>query len=243
MKDHKTLGKKGIWILVGVCAGIGVLCFIFFWLLPTLFRKWISAKAIEAFLSRYSGLKGMAYLALLQALQVLSIFLPGAAVQIAGGLVYGTWKSFIICLISFVGTNISVFVLARKGHDLVDRPDTKLARRAQKVLDWINSSDPFFMSMLAYMMPGIPNGFVPYAAMKTNVSLRKFSLAVFLGSLIQIFIMCSIGSRIMSGDFGVSFALVIGSLALIFILYKMKDRILQFAQKNRAARIQNTVKK
>ena len=229
--------------MVGVCAGIGVLCFIFFWLLPTLFRKWITTKSIEGFLSRYSGFRGMAYLALLQALQVLSIFLPGAAVQIAGGLVYGTWKSFAICLVSFVGTNVGVFILARKGHDLVDRPDTKLARRAQRVLDWINSSDPFFMSMLAYMMPGIPNGFVPYAAMKTNVSLRKFSLAVFMGSLIQIFIMCSIGSRIMSGDFGVSFALVIGSLALIFVLYKTKDRILQLAQKVRTVRMPGTSKK
>lgn len=243
MKEHKKLSKKGIWILVGVCAGIGVLCFIFFWLLPTLFRKWITTKSIEGFLSRYSGFRGMAYLALLQALQVLSIFLPGAAVQIAGGLVYGTWKSFAICLVSFVGTNVGVFILARKGHDLVDRPDTKLARRAQRVLDWINSSDPFFMSMLAYMMPGIPNGFVPYAAMKTNVSLRKFSLAVFMGSLIQIFIMCSIGSRIMSGDFGVSFALVIGSLALIFVLYKTKDRILQLAQKVRTVRMPGTSKK
>lgn len=243
MKKHKKLSKKGIWILIGICAGIGVLCLIFFWLLPTLFRRWISTKSIEGFLSRYSGLRGMAYLALLQALQVLSIFLPGAAVQIAGGLVYGTWKSFVICLISFVGTNVGVFILARKGHDLVDRPDTKLARRAQRVLDWINSSDPFFMSMLAYMMPGIPNGFVPYAAMKTNVSLRKFSLAVFLGSLVQIFIMCSIGSRIMSGDFGISFALVIGSLALIFVLYKTKDHILQFIQKARAARMPGTSKK
>lgn len=232
MEKHN---KKNIWIAIGVCTGIGLLCFVFFWLLPTIFQNWISEESIESFLSRCSGAKGMAYLALFQAIQVLSIFLPGAFVQIAGGLVYGTFKSFVICLFSFVATNVGVFALSRKQHSLTSRPNSKRAHKIQKVLDWINSSDPFFMCMLAYMMPGIPNGFVPYAAVRTKITLRKFSLAVLLGSLIQIFVMCSIGSRIMSGEFGISFALVIGSLALIFILYKSKNRILQWVQKNRQA--------
>jgi uncharacterized membrane protein YdjX (TVP38/TMEM64 family) len=223
--------KKKIWILAGLCAGIGFLCFTFFWLLPTVFQKWVSETAIESFLSRYSGWTGMGYLALFQAAQVLSIFLPGAAVQIAGGLVYGTAKSFFICLASFVGTNMGVFALARTHHNLMSRPGSKRNRNMQKVLDWINSSDPFFMCMLAYMMPGIPNGFIPYAAVRTEVTLRKFFLSVLFGSLFQIFVMCSIGGRIMSGDFEVSFFLVIGSLALIFILYKTKDGILSFLKK------------
>ena len=75
------------------------------------------------------------------------------------------------------------------------------------------------------MMPGIPNGFVPYAASHTKITVRQFSVAVFLGSLIQIFIMCSIGSRIMSGDYAVSFFLVLAMLGLIFLLYRVKNRL------------------
>lgn len=228
---EKRYSKK-LWIILGLTAGIGVLCFIFFWLLPTLFQKWISEEDIEAFLAGKSGWRGLFYLVLFQAAQVLSVFFPGAAVQIAGGLVFGTLKSFSACLVSFVATNVGVFALARRHQDRLVRTDTKRGRKVQKVLDWINSSDPFFMCMLAYMMPGIPNGFVPYAAVHTKISLRQFSISVSLGSLIQILIMCSIGSRIMSGDFAVSFLLVLGSLALIFVLYRFKEWIIAFAQKH-----------
>jgi uncharacterized membrane protein YdjX (TVP38/TMEM64 family) len=224
--------KRNFWIIFGVAVGIAVLCLIFFWLLPTLFREWISEEDIERFLAGKAGWKGVIYLALFQAAQVLSVFFPGAAVQIAGGLVFGTLRSFLICMISFVGANVCVFALARRHQDRMVRTDTKRGRRVQKVLDWINSSDPAFMTMLAYMMPGIPNGFVPYAAVHTKITLRQFSLSVFLGSLIQIFIMCSIGSRIMAGDFTISFFLVLGSLALIFFLYKGKGWIIDFVQKH-----------
>ena len=230
---HKR--KRNIWLILALAAGIGVLCFIFFWLLPTLFEKWISEEDIEAFLAEKTGWKGLCYLVLFQAAQVVSVFFPGAAVQIAGGLVFGTLKSFLVCLVSFVSTNIGVFALSRRRRDRSMRTDTKRGRKVQKVLDWINSSDPSFMCMLAYMMPGIPNGFVPYAAARTKVSLRQFSVSVFLGSLIQILIMCSIGSRIMSGDFAFSFFLVLGSLGLIFVLYALKDRIIAFAQRYRKA--------
>jgi len=221
---------KKIWIIVGVSAGIGVLCFIFFWLLPTLFQRWISEEDIEHFLAGKSGWKSLLYLALFQAAQVVSVFFPGMCVQIAGGLVVGTLKSFLVCLVSFVLTNVAVFSLSRHRQDRVASADTKRGRKVQKVLDWINSSDPGFMCMLAYMMPGVPNGFVPYAAARTSVTLRKFAVSVFLGSLIQIFIMCSIGSRIMAGDFTVSFFMVLGSIALIFILYRYKDRLIAIRQ-------------
>jgi len=228
MKDKR---RRKIWITIGIAAGIGVLCFIFFWLLPTLFQKWITEEDIETFLADKSGWKGVVYLALFQAAQVLSVFFPGMVVQIAGGLVFGTLKSFAVCLISFVSTNVGVFALARRRQRRSPRAQVGRSRRVQKVFDWINSSDPGFMCMLAYMMPGIPNGFVPYAAVHTDVTLRHFAGAVSLGSLIQIFIMCSIGSRIMSGDYAVSFFLTLGSIALIFILYKGKDRLIAFRQK------------
>lgn len=230
MKNNR---KKNIWITIGICAGIGVLLFVFFWLLPTLFQKWISEEDIERFLSGTSGWQGLVYLAVFQAAQVLSVFFPGMAVQIAGGLVFGIWKSYLICLLSFVATNVAVFALARRRNAHPINPETKRGRRVQKVLDWINSSDPAFMCMLAYMMPAIPNGFVPYAAVHTKVTLRRFALSVFIGSLFQIFIMCSIGSRIMAGDFTASFFLVLGSIGLIVLLYKTKDRLIVYRQKRR----------
>jgi hypothetical protein len=48
--------------------------------------------------------------------------------------------------------------------------------------------------------------------------------------------MCAVGSRIMSGDFAVSFFLVLGSLALIFVLYLTKSRLVGYIQRRRQAR-------
>lgn len=228
--------KKKLWIILGISLGIGLLCVFFFWFLPAIFQKWVSAEKIESFLEQKAGYRGLVFLALFQAAQVLSIFFPGAAVQIAGGLVYGAIRSYFVCLISFVLTNLMVFAIARFRNSRMARPGAKINRKLQKVLDWINSSDPLFMVMLAYMMPGIPNGFVPYAASHTKITARQFFLSVSLGSLIQIFIMCSIGSRIMSGDYVVSFFLVLAMLGLIFLLYRLKGRLIgifEQYQKNR----------
>lgn len=235
--------KKKLWIILAVSLGIGFLCFSFFWLLPSIFEKWVSEETIESFLKQNVGGRGMIFLALFQSAQVLSIFFPGAAVQIAGGLVYGTVRSFLICLSAFVLTNIAVFSVARYRNGHMARPGGKNSRKLQKVLDWINSSDPFFMVLLAYMMPGIPNGFVPYAASHTQITARQFSTAVFLGSLIQIYIMCSVGSRIMSGDYAISFFLVLAMLGLTLLLYLLKSRLVGVYEQHQKKKGHSTAEK
>ncbi len=182
--------------------------------------------ALEEFLQGHSIASGIFCLVMLQAFQVISIFIPGAAIQIAGGFVYGVWLSFLVCHLSFVFTNSLVFYLAKRGINPISRLIAKDNKHVKKVTRWIDSSNPAFMIMLAYMMPGVPNGFVPFAAMHTNISVRRFALAAYIGSLVQIFVMCYVGSELMTGDYIVSAALVVVSIIAIIILYKNKNAIL-----------------
>lgn len=225
-------------ICIGIAAGLGVavlLYFAFFKFIPALSSP-ENEEAIESFLAGRSRLGGLICLALLQILQVVSIFFPGAPIQIAGGLVYGTLESFLVCHLSFLFANVAVFYLARRRISLLGRILARHDDKMKKVTDWLNSSDPAYMSALAYMLPGIPNGFVPYAAMHTNMRAKSFAVSVWLGSLLQIFIMCSVGSQIMNGNYLLSVLMIVGMLVLILILYLNKERVIRLLQARRDRR-------
>jgi uncharacterized membrane protein YdjX (TVP38/TMEM64 family) len=185
---------------------------------------------IADYLNRENDLQGMISLGVLQILQVISIFFPGAPIQIAGGLIYGTWKSFLICLVSFTFSNTLVFYLSRSNIGLIRKFLPGNSKSMTKLSSWINSSDPKFMSMLAYMLPGIPNGFIPHVASKTNISTASFSLSVLEGSFFQIFMMCAIGHQLIKGEWILSVLLFIIMIAMIIILYTNKSRIIQMRQ-------------
>ena len=99
--------------------------------------------------------------------------------------------------------------------------------------EWINSSSPAFMSMLAYMMPGLPNGFVPYIAAKTDITLLRFGISVYLGSLPQIFLMCIIGHKLLKGDYFASIIMVVATLIVIVLLYIFRFKIINFVRNYR----------
>lgn len=189
-------------------------------------------EVIENYLKSENGIRGLFSLAAFQILQVISIFFPGAPIQIAGGLIYGTWKSFAVCIVSFVFANTMVFYLRRRNtNGILSRFLSTDSKRFQKVSTWLNSSDPGFMSMLAYMLPGIPNGFVPYVAARTNITTSHFAFSVFLGSIFQIFLMCWIGSQLIQGNWIFSAILVIVMIAVIVILFLNKNRIIALRQR------------
>ncbi|MBO5565155.1 MAG: hypothetical protein J5935_06030 [Lachnospiraceae bacterium] len=48
--------------------------------------------------------------------QVISIVVPGIAVQIAAGIIYAWWKAFFACYIGFVCGHALVFFIVRRIH-------------------------------------------------------------------------------------------------------------------------------
>ena len=178
---------------------------------------------IEAFLAQSGKLKGIIYLFLLQAIQVISIVLPGAPIEIAGGLAYGFWRSFITCHLSFVLTNLAIFCLGRKM-----KSDFIGDKESGKVRKFLQSGDPFVMLILCFMFPVVPNGIIPYAASAMRISAPKYFLSVFLGSSVQIFIMCAIGRQILSRNYLFIAVIIILDFIAMFILYTQREKINAF---------------
>lgn len=99
-------------------------------------------------------------------------------------------------------------------------------------LDFIlQSESPLYMTVIAFMVPVLPNGIIPYIAAKTNMSVKRFTLAAYVGSFVPFFIMAAVGDKIMEGSF-VTAAVLFGSLfAAVFLLFKFRDVVLIFLKK------------
>ncbi len=239
IQDEKEARKQKLLfifsIILIVVIAILLVAFICRTLFPGLdqmFKDGYDEEKVEDFLRHEAGWKGMVALALLQFIQVVSIFIAGAPIQIAGGMIYGFWISFLITHITFVATNWLVFSIARKHNEQATKIISFSSKKAKKVTKWLNSSNPAYMCMLAYMMPGIPNGIVPYVAEKTDITNREFFMAVYLGSFGQIFAACFIGRRILEGDIFWTIAVIIIMILIIVILYRLKNPIIAWINKH-----------
>ncbi len=183
--------------------------------------------AIEEFLSESGIIKGLIYLFLLQAIQVVSIVLPGAPIEIAGGMAYGFLRSFIVCHLSFVFTNLLIFLLGRKMKaDFIDD------KEAGKIRTFLQSGDPFVMLILCFMLPVVPNGIIPYAASATRISAAKYFLSVFLGSSVQILMMCAVGRKVLTHDYLFMAIMVIADFIAMFFIYRNRVKINDFVSKH-----------
>ena len=178
------------------------------------------SQKIADYLAQETGIKGVIAVILLQAVQIASIVMPGMAIQVAAGLIYGWLKGFLMCYIGFVVSNLLVFLFARKmGSDRIR--DVSMGRTAQWLLEKLNGANPKFMVVVANMVPAIPNGIIPYIAARTDITAIDYVKAVAMGSWLQILLSCLAGQFIISGKWLYTVLTVVFQfVVLIIILWK-----------------------
>ena len=181
--------------------------------------------AIEAFLGDSDRTTGLILLGLLQCIQVVSIFIPTAPIQIAGGMVCGALRAYLVCQIVYVLTNAAVFTAVRRFSGLNELLGNSSRERVQKTLRFLNQGDPFVTVMLLCLIPLIPNGFIPYAASQMEMRLKSFTGAVLLGSCYPIASLVLAGNFILTGDYAVSALLIVLNVTVLAIVYKNRAKI------------------
>ena len=153
---------------------------------------------IADYLAQETGIKGVIAVILLQAIQVASIVMPGMAIQVAAGLIYGWLEGFLMCYFGFVVSNLLVFMFARRmGSGRIK--DVSMGRMSQWLMERLDGSKPQFMVVIASMVPAVPNGVIPYIAAKTQITAREYVTAVAMGSWLQILTSCMAGQFIIEG--------------------------------------------
>ena len=192
--------RKNKWVRIGIVAGIVVMLVLFTVqlfgpMLPKIihYMRANDEEAMAVYLEEQGAWRGLISLFLLSIIQVISVVFPGIIIQFTGGMIYAWWKSFLFCYTGFVTGNALVFIFAR-----IFRQGMKLnQKKSGWIISTVNKYNPAFVFSLACLVPGIPNGSIPYAAAASAISTREFVIAVAITSWIQILSNCIAGHFLM----------------------------------------------
>ena len=153
---------------------------------------WISDRETVAASMENMGMWGPLVLCMLFILQVFLAFIPGQALMVACGYLYGFWGGFLLSWLSLAVGGEAAFVLARRyGRSFAENwisPDV-LAR-------WDKSAENQGVGFytLSLVMPLIPNDAMCYVAGLGKISHHRFSLANLLGRGIACVFMSWLGA-------------------------------------------------
>jgi len=140
---------------------------------------WFSDRDAVTSSMQHAGLWGPVVLFVLFVLQVFLAFIPGQALMVACGYLYGFWGGFLLSWLSLVAGGEAAFMLARKyGRSFAEK------WIAQDVLArWDRTAQGqgvgFFAMML--LMPLAPNDAMCYVAGLGKISRSRFFVANMLG--------------------------------------------------------------
>jgi uncharacterized membrane protein YdjX (TVP38/TMEM64 family) len=141
--------------------------------------RWFSDRDAVTTSMHQLGAWGPAVLFVLFVLQVFLAFIPGQALMVATGFLYGFWSGFLVSWLSLVIGGELAFALARRyGRTFAARwisPDV-LAR-------WDKSANGQGIAFFAVtlFMPLVPNDAMCYVAGLGKISRIRFSIANLLG--------------------------------------------------------------
>ncbi len=126
-----------------------------------------------------AGIWGPATLFILFVLQVFLAFIPGQALMVACGYLYGFWGGFLLSWLSLAAGGELAFVLARR----YGRPFAERWISPEVLARWDKAAQGqgigFFATML--VMPLVPNDAMCYVAGLGTISRRRFVIANLLG--------------------------------------------------------------
>jgi len=167
---------------------------------------------------REAGMWGPATLAILFILQVFLAFIPGQALMVACGYLYGFWGGFLLSWLSLVAGGELAYILARKQG----RPFAEKWISPNVLSRWDKAARGqgigFFFVML--VMPLVPNDAMCYVAGLGTISHRRFAIANLLGRGLACIITSAAGA--LGGNLSVQgWAAIIGVFFIIGIAWQI----------------------
>lgn len=228
MNEKKGFFQKYGRLLIFIC--LVILAVILVWeafgdTVPTYIRllREGDQDAIKAYIAEESTWRGIFTIIALSALQVVSIVLPGFAIQIAAGAIYGWWRSLLMCYLGFNLGNVIVFLVARRMGSEIRGFAPKRKNSASWVKDKMKTTRPSFVVALLNLIPLIPNGIIPYMAAGSSISFTGFLGAIMVSSWLQILFNCLAGEFLKNGQYGFM-VLAIGVQILLVIIVTLKRK-------------------
>ncbi len=225
--DFKTLAVRVLLLMALLCIAFVPIFFIFQRIDGNLWSALCSGnqQKIVTEVQKYDNQWGIIIILILQVVQDISIVIPSAPIHIAAGIVLGTWKGFLVCHIGDMLYNMCIFILYRKIKKYVDKiaPFEDSSRTVKFLKD---GRSPTYMVVMACILPAIPNGFIPYAAVNAKVRARYYFFAILIGPAIPTLVLTLLGDIIFQGNWLLFVILVAISFIGVFFLIKFQNQVI-----------------
>lgn len=198
------------------------------------------AEDIQAYLQAEGPKRSIVCVALLQVLQVWSIFISGMPLQVAAGVVLGTLRGFVVChFFSTFALTASLVVWRKLGSRLENW--LALSDKNLRMIAWFRglNSPPRYVIVLSGMIPVMPKGLVPVMAAKMDITVRQFAFAIWLGTLPNVFLCCAIGNALINGHWMTSAAYILCMFGLVALLWIFMKPVLRVLRRIRTFRVEN----
>lgn len=229
--DYKQLLVQAVLIVIIMGVFSVPIYFIFRYVDSNLWDALVSGDtdAMVAAISQYDNIFGVIIVAILQVVQDLVIIVPSAAVHLVAGMVLGTAKGFWVCHIADVACNMFIFFVYAKLKKYVDKFIT--FDESNKTVQMINQGkSKTYMIVLVCLLPAVPNGCIPYAAVNAGLSLGSYTLAVTIGCAVPTIVVVAIGASIMTLNWFLMTVLIAISFIGVFILLRYQHHILKLVE-------------
>jgi len=196
--------------------------------------------ALEACLEGQSKTYSACLLWLLSFVQVISIVLPSLPIQLAAGIVLGSWLGAAVCLSGSVLSHMTVFFLAKHAKKQLNALADS-SPRMRKMLGTLSvRRNRTYYTVMVLLAPGLPNGIIPYAAANSGIAPSRYLLALLIALPLPTWVTCAAGDLILSGDWMFSIGMMAVLFAVVGLLLLVRDslpdRLYRFLDKWKAAR-------
>ncbi len=181
--------------------------------------------ALQACFDGHNAAYSAGLLWLLSFVQILSVILPAMPVQLAAGIVLGPWLGTAVCLTACIAAHLAVFHAAsRTKQRLVTLGDASpKLEKARQILS--SAKNRTYYTVILLLVPGLPNGIIPYAAAYAGMGQQRYLLALLLSLPLPTFATCLAGNLVLSGDWWLSVAILAALYAIVGVLFLLRDSL------------------
>jgi len=186
------------------------------------FQAASSLEGVQAYIQRFAPYSQLVFF-ILQLLSVIIAPIPSNITAAAGGMLFGTWMSFLLTAGAVLLGSVTVFLLARRlGQNFVSRFASE--KVSQKYLDLMRTKQDVFLA-LAFLFPFFPDDLLCILAGLTSISFRRFLLLVVLTRPWGLLVACAVGGAAVSIPLYGMVLLGLGGLAVFLLGLKYGDRL------------------
>lgn len=231
MSKHTTKSAAAALALVVLllAAAIALIAELFRVYFPGILEALLSGNqdALQVYLDQQNHLYSAGLVWLLSYVQVLSIVIPAMPVQLVAGMTFGPWAGFVLNLSASVAANMTAYAVARKASKLL-RCIAQEHPKVDKMLQSLSvSHNRTYYTVMALLVPGLPNGAIPYAVANSGLKAHMFLAALLIALPVPTWMTCMAGSLALSEDWVYGVILMIIMFGFVAFLFRFRDRIPQ----------------